>query len=112
MAKVTIATILDLQGVLKLQSKNLRKVGSDLASGYVTATHDIDLLFRMNYPFPHSVIKSKEEVVGYALVMLSEMKNEIELLIPMFNLIDTCACEGKNIIDQKYFVMGQICETK
>gem|GEM_PF-6231087 len=30
----------------------------------------------------------------------------------MFNLFDTDACEGKNIIDQKYFVMGQICETK
>jgi len=30
----------------------------------------------------------------------------------MFHLMDTDACEGKNIIDQKYFAMGQICVAK
>lgn len=48
-------------------------------------------------------------MVGYALVMLPALRNEIDILIPMFDLIDSCTYHGKQINQEKYFVMGQIC---
>lgn len=109
-AELTIATIeKDLLGILKLQATNLKTEVTNQKSGYVTATHDLNLLTRMNSPFPHSILKISGEVVGYALVMLPAMKNEIDILIPMFDLIDSCTYDGKPINQEKYFVMGQIC---
>jgi len=110
MALLTIAeTEEDLQGILDLQSKNLKIAGTDQVDGYVTAVHDLEVLLKMNSPFPYSIMKVENQVVGYALVMLPERRNELEILIPMFNKIDTCTYDGHRLIDQKYFVMGQIC---
>jgi len=110
MAQITVAkTSEDLNGILKLQTANLRITGVNQEAGYVTATHDRTLLLKMNTPYAHSILKEKEQVVGYALVMLPEMRNEIEVLIPMFDLIDTCEYGGEIVNRFKYFVMGQIC---
>ena len=46
-------------------------------------------------------------VVGFALVMLSNFRNEIEVLIPMFERIDELVPK-----DKTYVIMGQICVDK
>jgi hypothetical protein len=42
----------------------------------------------MNSACAHIIAKDDNTVVGFALVMLSGLRNEIEVLIPMFERID------------------------
>lgn len=111
--KYTIACQDDLHAIIALQKSNLidsndkQEVAKE---GFVTVVHTYELLKQMNSPFPHIICKDGDQVVGYALVMLPSVRNEIEVLKPMFNKIDdyhrSKAWEGK------YFIMGQICIAK
>ena len=47
-----------------------------------------------------------------ALVMLKEYRNEIEILKPLFNLVDTLIFDNNPLQEARYFVMGQICVDK
>lgn len=102
----------DLTQILDLQRSNLRHtVAEDSVAkeGFVTVEHDLDLLRKMNNPYPHIVAKSDEKVVGYALVMLKQLSQAIPILIPMFDMINRCMVEGKKLSEHRYFVMGQVC---
>jgi len=61
----------------------------------------------MNDKCPHIIAKSNSKVVGYALCMLKEFKEDIEVLRPMFQQVDDCLQ-----VKDTYFVMGQICIDK
>ena len=52
------------------------------------------------------------QVVGYALVMLKELRNTIPLLIPMFEQIDRVVYKDQPMRDAHYFIMGQVCIQK
>jgi len=58
----------------------------------------------MNFACPHIIAKDNDSVIGFALVMLSSFRNEIKLLIPLFEKIDELVPKRKT-----YVVMGQIC---
>jgi GNAT superfamily N-acetyltransferase len=103
----------ELRQILKLQSDNLSNILSEdhkLKEGFVTLRHDYGVLKKMNDRCAHCIAKNKDEVVGYALSMLKDFKNDVPLLIPMFNEID------KALLDQKlnlnYIAMGQVCVDK
>jgi hypothetical protein len=107
------ATDEELAAIIALQEANLRDSNSIEEvdrEGFVTVVHSYELLNRMNSPYPHIICKEYGELVGYALIMLPELRNDIEVLKPMFEKIDVhhLSTNWKG----KYFVMGQICIAK
>lgn len=104
-----------LQGILDLQRVNLPRSISSIESkeqGFVTCEHNMELLSQMNKPYPHIIAVDGDKVVGYCLVMLSEMRDEIDILKPMFVQIDKQFISQKSLTDFSYFVMGQVCIDK
>lgn len=116
MIRYTVASDLShLTDILDLQKVNVSQAITEQErkeQGFVTCRHDIDLLDRMNRPFPHIIALDDSRVVGYALVMLSAMREEIDVLKPMFEQIDQLSIESKPLMEVDYFIMGQVCVGK
>ena len=100
----------ELEQILALQKRNLRE-NLDLeekeVEGFVTISHDLEILRKMNATCPHILAKSGNKVVGYALCMHPKHSNDIPLLKPMFKKTDHALKE-----EFKYMAMGQICIDK
>ena len=104
----TTTTKEELIQILSLQQMNLKSAVSDLEmqqEGFVTVRHNLDVLTRMNNACPHIIAKDGEKVVGYALSMTDDFKDEISVLRPMFT-------ELENVNIQNFITMGQICVAK
>ncbi|SEB56042.1 Acetyltransferase (GNAT) family protein [Maribacter dokdonensis] len=104
----TATTKEELIQILSLQQMNLKSAVSDLEmqqEGFVTVHHNLDVLTRMNNACPHIIAKDGDKVVGYALSMTDDFKDEISVLRPMFT-------ELENINIQNFITMGQICVAK
>jgi GNAT superfamily N-acetyltransferase len=104
------STLDELEQIRTLQLQNSsQNITSDekLQEGFVTVQHTVSLLEQMNTACAHIIAKDGEKVVGFALVMLSSFRNEIEVLIPMFERIDSLIPTGKS-----YVIMGQVCVDK
>ncbi|WP_035668830.1 GNAT family N-acetyltransferase [Flavobacterium sp. 83] len=100
----------ELEQIRTLQLQNSsQNISSEekLQEGFVTVQHTVALLEQMNSACAHIIAKDNDIVVGFALVMLSSFRNEIEVLIPMFERID-----GLVPKDKTFVVMGQICVDK
>lgn len=105
----------DLQQILDLQLLNLPKNISQQEAkdqGFVTVHHDFEILEEMNNKYPHIITKDQGKVIAYALVMLSEFRNKIPVLKPMFEKIDGLTYQNHLLKDTPYFVMGQVCVDK
>ncbi len=101
---------LEMEQILSLQRENSPNVLSMQEmeqEGYVTVTHTLDLLERMNKVCPHIIAKENDKVIGYALCMHPKFGNEIDILKPMFKEINSVLPPG-----EKYLVMGQVCIQK
>jgi len=101
---------LELEQILSLQrenSPNALSMKEMEQEGFLTATHTLNLLDRMNKVCPHIIARENGKVIGYALCMHPKFSNEIELLIPMFKEINSVLSPG-----EKYMVMGQVCIQK
>lgn len=100
----------ELHQILELQQANILSSISKEESnseGFVTVQHDFKILKAMNDICAHTIAKSNGKVVGYALSMVKEFKEDIEVLKPMFKKIDSCV--GPNL---SYITMGQVCIDK
>ncbi|WP_298893194.1 GNAT family N-acetyltransferase [uncultured Psychroserpens sp.] len=100
----------ELEAILKLQSDNLPKkitASEQEKEGYVTIHHTFDILKRMNDSCAHIIAKHEENIVGYVLCMTKSFKDEIPILVSMFNEIESIIPEAQN-----YIVMGQVCVSK
>lgn len=105
----------DLEGILALQQANLPTAISPETmkkEGFVTVEHDLELLQKMNQPFPHIVAKAEGRVVGYALVMLEDLRHDVPVLVSMFEQVDKCSYQDKSLKNSDYCVMGQVCIDK
>lgn len=108
-------TIDDLNGILSLQAKNAKSSLSQSEmdkEGFVTLKHDLEILQLMNSFEPQIIAVDDGVVVGYALVLVPELRNQFEVLIPMFNKIDSIQYKSQLLSDSKYYVMGQVCIDK
>jgi hypothetical protein len=108
-------SITDLEGILALQQANLPNnisAQEAIEQGFVTVIHDLPLLHRMNEAAAHTIAKANDTVVGYCLSMLPSFRNEIPVLVPMFDMIDQLEWQGKALSNTAYFVMGQTCVDK
>ena len=96
--------------ILELQKLNLPESISKkekTEEGFVTVSHSMELLERMNNLCPHIIAKESEMVVGYALCMHPRFKTSIPVLIPMFKEIEKVLPKNDSFI-----IMGQICIRK
>jgi hypothetical protein len=103
----------ELKEILALQQVNLSINVSDeekLKEGFVTLKHDFNILKKMNEVCAHCVAKENGKIIGFALSMLQDFKEDIPLLVPMFNEIDEVL--GSENLSSKYIAMGQICIDK
>ncbi|EMR01862.1 GNAT family N-acetyltransferase [Cesiribacter andamanensis] len=102
----------ELQQVLALQQQNLPSVLPDdaLASqGFVTVAHPLPLLQQMNAAAPAILAKEGQQLAGYCLAMTRAFRNDIPVLIPMFEVIDGLQLQGRALKEVNYLVCGQIC---
>lgn len=99
----------ELEQILALQKKNaIHSIPSTEKEieGFITVSHSYEILKKMNDACPHIIAKDGELVVGYALVMLKEFRDEISVLTAMFE------AATKLLGDKNYLAMGQICISK
>lgn len=111
----SVSEPIHLEEILALQKANLRIGRSEKdiqREGFVTCEHTLELLSDMNTPYPHIIALHYNRVVGYALVMLPQMRDRLEILKPMFEKIDQVYLKSKDTAPTPYFVMGQICIDK
>lgn len=100
----------ELQQILTLQKNNIpESIAKDEKEkeGFVTVRHNLAILEKMNEKEPHIIAKDGNKVIGYALSMVREFKNDIEVLQPMFSKIDAQLDDSTT-----YIVMGQVCIDK
>ncbi len=105
----------DLQGILSLQQQNLAvNLSPDevLSQGFVTVTHRLEDLSRMNEIEAHVVAKDGEQVIGYLLAMTVQSKADFPVLIPMFELFERIQFREKPVAACHYLVVGQVCVDK
>ena len=111
----TSTTDKDLLGIQNLQKKNLphNLTEKEIKSqGFVTVIHTLEDLKMLNDYEKHLIIKDNEEIIGYILAMTKNSKNDIPILIPMFNLFDKIHYKGQFISEYNYIVVGQVCIDK
>ena len=100
----------ELLQILTLQQSNFSSSISEeekAKEGFVTVQHDFDILKSMNDTCQHIIATHDNKVIGYALSMVKEFQDKIEVLKPMFQEIE------KHIENQNsYLVMGQACVDK
>ena len=100
----------ELKQIIVLQQHNLPTSISQeekKKEGFVTVQHDLSILQKMNDKQPHIIAKDRDKVVGYALCMHRDFKDEIEILRPMFAQIEKYVNPSES-----YITMGQICVDK
>lgn len=111
----TADTLSDLEGILSLQKKNLPEnldKEEIKSQGFVTVHHSFEVLKKLNNIEKHVVAKDNNKVIGYTLAMTPKSKEDIPILVPMFNVFEKIDFLGKKISDYQFLVMGQVCVAK
>ena len=102
----------DVQGIIDLQQANLKRNLSPEAietEGFVTLEHSFDTMKRMNDAAPSIIAKDGDKVVGYALVMLPEFKEDVPALVGLFENINRTVYQNQPLADLNYVIVGQLC---
>ena len=108
----TAQTNNEIRQILELQKINLPQNLTDeqmASQGFVTVNHSFVTLKKMNTTEQSIIAKDNDRVIGYLLAMTSESKNDIPVLIPMFDAFDKVVYDNKKISEYKYLVVGQVC---
>ena len=98
--------------IIELQKNNLPQnlTAEQIDSqGFVSVIHSFDILKKMNTIEQSIIAKDDDHVIGYLLAMTRKSKNDIPVLIPMFNAFDNVVYNHKKISEYKYIVVGQVC---
>lgn len=109
---VPITTDTDLQKILDLQACNLATNISPeqaLEQGFLTVKHELPVLKRMNNLEQGIMAKDGDVAAGYILAMSKACRNDIPILISMFDAFDQLLYKGKKLDAYRYIVVGQIC---
>lgn len=108
----TATTDTDLQQILALQQQNLSKnltCEQTLEQGFLTVEHDFATLQKMNALENAIIAKDGEQVVGYLLAMTRDLRNDIPILISMFDVMDELKYQNQKLQQYHYIVVGQAC---
>ncbi|MEM6396575.1 MAG: GNAT family N-acetyltransferase [Bacteroidota bacterium] len=102
----------DMEQIVTLQAKNHKRTVDELLrneQGFVSISHDTELLWAMHQLTPHVVADSDGEIVGYALSMEERFRHEIPDLEPTIKLIEKATYKSLSIAETPYLIMGQVC---
>ena len=102
----------DLRGLLALQRRNQVKnvpLAVQQEQGFVTLLYTFEQIKRMHEAAPSVIAKDGDEVVGYAITTLPDVRADIPELESLFQLIDTVEYQGKPLGAYPYYVVGQVC---
>lgn len=105
----------DLIGILNLQKANVNTALSREiieSQGFVTVLHNFEDLQKLNAIEKHVIGKENDRIIGYVLAMTEKSKNDIPILIPMFELFCTIIYKNKAVSKYNYLVVGQVCVDK
>jgi hypothetical protein len=108
----TAKTARDLIKVLELQKNNLPQNLTEeqkATQGFVTVIHSLETLQKMNSIEQSMLARDNNRVIGYLLAMTRASKNDIPVLIPMFDAFDNVMYGNKKISGYSYMVVGQVC---
>jgi|ERR1044072_2782417 len=108
----TSETDKDLLQILELQKSNLpASLSSEqiASQGFVTVSHSLADLRKMNDIEQHIIARDDEQVVAYLLAMTALSKADIPVLVPMFEVFDNIIFADRKISEQRYIVVGQVC---
>ncbi|CAN5289420.1 hypothetical protein BH20BAC1_BH20BAC1_05610 [soil metagenome] len=108
----TVTSAEEIFQLLELQKNNLLKNLSEEeinTQGFVTVIHDYETLKKMNNIEPSIIAKKDDLVIGYLLAMTKKSKNDIPVLIPMFNVFENIHYNSRKISAYNYLVVGQVC---
>lgn len=106
------ATDKDLQQILDLQQCNLRGLHSqadEKAQGFLTVTHNLEVLRQMHQLEPSIIVKDGDVLAGYALVMPQACSTIVPELLPLFAGLKALSYNNKPLSQYRYYIMGQIC---
>ena len=109
------ASTQDLENILALQGENMRaglSAEEIKEQGFITVRHSLEQLQAMQERVPQILAVDGDHLGGFALVMPRELKNNIPVLVPMFEMLDTLHYQGAAVKDLRYYVMGQFCVGK
>lgn len=101
-----VRQILELQAINHVSRLDVEQMRRE---GFVTVRHDEQVLTKMNEAYPSVIAKDGEQLAGYCLVMLREFAGQIPVLAPMFDQIALLEWKGRSLLQQRWFVMGQVC---
>ena len=99
----------ELIQMLELQRSNIPTTLSEEEKqneGFVTVQHTFEILKAMNDICAHTIAAHHNKVIGYALSMDKSFSETIDVLKPMFDIIE------RHTNNSNYIVMGQICVDK
>jgi predicted GNAT superfamily acetyltransferase len=102
----------ELNLILALQQQNLAvnlTPEQIQTQGFVTLVHNLPLLQKMHRQAPSIIAKDGNLLAGYCLAMTRELKQDIPLLIPMFEMVDTLNFQDVPLAEASYIVVGQVC---
>ena len=102
----------NLLGILDLQRRNLAtnlQEDEIRSQGFVTVLHSIEDLRKMNAIEQHVIAVDNDQVVAYLLAMTQSSRNDIPVLVPMFDMIETIVFQGQPLSASSYIVVGQAC---
>lgn len=105
----------DLQGILDLQKENLLQNISETEKneqGFVRVQHNLELLESLNSIEPHIIAKDGDYVAAYFLAMTKMSRNDVPMLVPMFEQFDELYYQGKKVSEYNYMAVGQVCVSK
>jgi len=105
----------ELTGILSLQQDNLAQnitVDDKATQGFVTVRHSFDDIMKLHTIEPHVIAKESDKVVAYVLAMTQASRNDIPVLVPMFEQFNKVPYKGKLISEYNYIVIGQTCISK
>lgn len=105
----------ELLQILTLQKENhVSLISPDVkkTEGFVTVKHDLNLLNTMNDLARQVIAVENGQVIAYALVMVKELKMDIPVLTPMFDMFKEINYKGGRLSDANFYVMGQVCVDK
>ncbi|HTE29935.1 MAG TPA: GNAT family N-acetyltransferase [Chryseolinea sp.] len=105
----------DLHGILELQGRNLvtnLSAEDILGEGFVTVRHSLDDLQKMNAIEQHVIARDNDIVIAYLLAMTSASRNDIPVLVPMFEIFESIQYDGQPLAAFNFIVVGQVCVDK
>ena len=79
------------------------------SQGFVTVVHSFETLKKMNDTEASIIAKDGDKVIGYLLAMTNASRDDIPILIPMFEAFDQVIFHDKKIASFNYLVVGQVC---